>query len=95
MKVNIGCGAKVLEGYLNVDKHPINERVVHGDLNERIPCQENSAEEVLLDNVIEHISSVDLAMREIYRILRPGGTLTIYTPHYSSQSSWRGNPPAG
>ena len=89
MKLNIGCGSKILKDWINIDKFPIDDRVVYGDLNEKIGLPDACADEILLDNVIEHVDAVETVMEEMFRLLKVGGVLRIYTPHYSSQSSWR------
>lgn len=89
MRLNIGCGESPLEGWTNIDKHPAREGVIYGDIEGSISLPDECADEILLDNVIEHINSIPSAMREIRRLLRPGGQVKIITPHYSSHSSWR------
>ena len=89
MKLNIGCGTKLLSDYINIDKYPTSEEVLKGDLAIGIPLESACADEILLDNVIEHVTSVVDSMREAHRLLKIGGVLRILTPHYSSQASWR------
>ena len=43
----------------------------------------------MLDNVIEHVKSAVHAIKEVRRLLKIGGVVDIYTPHFTSQSSWR------
>lgn len=89
VKINLGCGRKLLPDHINVDKYPINKDVVYGDLNGRLPFENHSANEILLDNVIEHVDSIVQTMSEIHRILKANGKVRIITPHYSSAASWR------
>ena len=89
MQLNIGCGKKILDGYINIDKYPSNDSVIFGDLEAGLPLEDSCASTILLDNVIEHVLSVEQAMSEIYRLLKPNGEVTIITPHFSSASSWQ------
>lgn len=89
MKLNIGSGEKVLDGYTNIDKYPSREGDVFGDLDGVIDLPDACADEIMLDNVIEHVDSIVNAMKEVRRLLQPGGVVHIYTPHYTSHSSWR------
>jgi SAM-dependent methyltransferase len=89
MKINLGCGDRLMAGWTNVDLYPSHPSVVLADLNNRLPFDNECAEEVLLDNVIEHVSSVTHVIQEIHRVLKPQGKLRIITPHYSSPASWR------
>lgn len=89
MKLNIGSGDKRLEGWISVDKYPSHEGDRYGDLDARLDFPDACADEILLDNVIEHVESVVNAMKELRRLLKVGGIVRIYTPHYTSHSSWR------
>lgn len=89
MKLNIGCGEKRLDGYVNIDKYSSESADMCGDLDATIDLPEGCADEILLDNVIEHVDSVVNAMKEVRRLLKTGGIVHIYTPHYTSHSSWR------
>lgn len=53
---------------------------VVGDL-QAIPLPDASFETVLCVEVLEHVPSLEQALREISRILRPGGKLILSVPH--------------
>ncbi|MFN9871591.1 MAG: class I SAM-dependent methyltransferase [Cyanobacteriota bacterium] len=86
IKLNLGCGSRQLEGYVNVDGfagcHP--DQVV--DL-ERTPWPfpDNSAEEIVLHHVLEHLGQqpkVFLAvMQELYRVAAADALIHIDVPH--------------
>lgn len=75
MKFNFGCGHKPIKGFINSNRDKF-------DLEIPLNLPDNYAEEIVLGDVIEHIRNHDVAMKEIYRILKPGGVLTIRTPNY-------------
>jgi len=85
-KINLGAaGAEAkIEGYINVDWQPItNPDVVH-DLNTYpYPFEDNSADEIIGYHVLEHLDRPFSVMKEIHRILKPGGKLHIKVPHFS------------
>lgn len=89
MKINLGCGEKLLDGWVNVDKYPIDATVIQGDISEGLSFPDSVADEILMDNVIEHCQSIPEVMKEVHRLLKKGGKLHLYTPHYTSNSSWR------
>ena len=89
MKLNIGCGEKILDGWTNIDKYPCDDGVTYGDIERGLTFPDSTVDEILLDNVIEHLQSIPDVMREAHRLLRKGGKIYIYTPHYTSHSSWR------
>ena len=53
--------------------------LLHFDLR-ACPLPDASVDAVLLLNVLEHIDDDALAMRQVYRILRPGGVAVIEVP---------------
>ena len=46
----------------------------------RVPCPSRSVDVVYASHVLEHIPDDALAMREIYRILKPGGWAVLQVP---------------
>lgn len=76
IKLNLGCGANYLDGYINVD-HPrtVTPKDLAMDL-EKTPwyCfQANYADEILMQDVLEHLTFPDEKINEVHRILKPGG----------------------
>ncbi len=49
-----------------------------------LPFADNSFDLVLTSEVIEHILEPHKMMREIYRVLRPGGCVVVTTPNWRS-----------
>ena len=90
-KLNIGCGTKPREGWINLDKYVPEgfSQIEFGDLEAGLSYPDESFDEILLDNVIEHLNDIPSSIKEIHRLLAPGGVCTLITPHFSSASSWR------
>jgi SAM-dependent methyltransferase len=89
MKLNLGCGAKIIEGFTGVDiiKTPAVE-VIH-DLNVfPYPFSDNSVDEIILDNVLEHLDNVIKVMEELHRISQPGAIVKIKVPYFKSNSAF-------
>jgi len=87
LKLNLGCGEKRLPGYVNCDRLPQAPADRHFDLNQfPYPFPDESADEVLMDNVLEHLDDIPAVMAEVHRILRPGGLFRIYVPY--GKSDW-------
>src|SRR5688572_8461243 len=54
------------------------------DLGERLPIADAHADYVLFQEGIEHLPDQLFALREMHRILKPGGRLLITTPNISN-----------
>ena len=83
-KLNLGCGAELLDGWTNVDwRAP--EADVTWDLNQfPYPFDDESASEIRMFNCLEHLDDHCKVMREIHRILKPGGTAHFRVPYFTS-----------
>jgi len=89
MKLNLGCGNKVVKGFVGVDKFNCDAAEVICDIeNEALPFEDDSVDEILLDNVIEHFFDIPGVFKELIRVSKEGCTIKIITPHFSSISSW-------
>ncbi|HLH09855.1 MAG TPA: methyltransferase domain-containing protein [Terriglobales bacterium] len=56
------------------------------DLNDKVPYANNSFDTVVAAEVFEHLENPRFVARELFRVLRPGGTLLLTTPN---NESWR------
>jgi len=89
MKLNFGCGNKRLEGFTGVDKISTPAVDISHDLDVfPYPFPSNCAEEILLDNVLEHLDDVIKIMTEIYRLAAPGASIKIRVPYFKSNSAF-------
>ena len=86
MRLNLGCGTRHREGFVNVDRFPEcrpDELVNLESLP--WPWPDDCAEEVSLIHCLEHLgASTDVflgIMRELYRICRHGAVVEIHVPH--------------
>jgi hypothetical protein len=86
MKLNLGCGDKILAGYVNVDVAPSRagkQPDVLCDLRKLEPFASGTIEEVLAVHVVEHFwrwEVVDI-LKEWVRVLRPGGQMVLECPN--------------
>jgi len=54
------------------------------DLDQDLPLASASIDVVLCTDVIEHIVEPKKTLAEIWRVMRPGGTVIVFTPPYDS-----------
>ena len=57
-------------------------RLWRGGAGEPLPVQDNAVDVVWAGAVIEHVADVAPWLSEVRRVLRPGGTLLLSTPHH-------------
>jgi SAM-dependent methyltransferase len=75
----VGGGGCHTPGYVNVDLFLMPGVTVVADV-QRLPFPSNLFTRVECDAVLEHVRDPDLAMREIERVLAPGGYAHIVVP---------------
>lgn len=88
VKLNIGCGSRVLDGWINIDlvsrettKKVKKEPDVISDIR-KIPLEDDYADEAMAIHVLEHFHPWEVTplMKEWIRLLKPGGKLVIEVP---------------
>ena len=86
MKLNLGCGAKLKEGYVNVDKFDYyNVDKVHDLEKFPYPFDDDVVDEILMSHVLEHIGQdpeiFNNVIKELYRICKNNTLIDIHVPH--------------
>jgi SAM-dependent methyltransferase len=89
LTLDVGCGIRKQPGAIGIDRNPASRPDVLADLEKfPYPFRDNSFDRITAIHVIEHLSDVIRTMEEFHRLLKPGGTLRIETPHYTDYSSF-------
>ena len=81
VKLNLGSGStKGKNGWVNVDLFGAD---INHDLTKGVPLDDNTVDAVYSSHVFEHIPYKDLlnVIKEIRRILKPGGKLLVCVPN--------------
>ena len=83
LKLNLGCGNKILPGYTNVDLNEDGNPDVVCDITNLSKFKDNTADEILTVHVIEHFYLWQLpdVLEEWKRVLKPGGELITECPN--------------
>ncbi len=97
IRLNLGCGGRPLDGYMNVDmdsadelrrrypdtNFPENFKIYHFDIF-NLPFEPGTVHEVRADALVEHLSFLEEPkfFYEIKRVLAPGGVFRFSTPDF-------------
>ena len=81
MKLNLGCGDDIKKGYINVDSCKLPRVDVVCNLEKKFPFKSDSADEVIAENIIEHLNEPYKFMEEIWRVCKDNAKVLIVAPH--------------
>jgi len=84
VRVNLGCGERPLDGYVNVDFREAPHVDIVADAR-RLPFDDESLEEIATSHLVEHFRRHELATVVLpywRRLLRPGGMLRTVCPNW-------------
>lgn len=85
IKLNVGCGTDYKDGWINIDNNSdenIEKLDLNWDLRNPLPFPENSVDFIFNEHFIEHLTVEEgqKAIKDLMRVLKPGGVLRIATP---------------
>jgi len=88
--VNLGCGARHLPGWLNLDLSVSSPDVVAYDLRDPLPLPDASTPFVYSSHFLEHLAPDDAGrlVRDVWRVLAPGGLVRIVVPDLEKLVRW-------
>ena len=87
--LDIGCSTHKMPGSIGVDIDPASQADILHDLNQYpYPFEAASVDVIYAKHIIEHLALPRKFIHEFYRILKPGGTAYIETPHFSCRVAY-------
>ena len=87
-RLNLGCGTDRKEGWVNLDSADIpGVDVVHDIEKLPLPFPDNSFDEILCQDILEHVEYIPV-LKDLHRILAPGGALHIRVPHFTAKNNF-------
>jgi SAM-dependent methyltransferase len=91
-RLHLGCGHEALPGWVNHDLVQLpGVDVVHNLDQLPWPFADDRFSQVRMRHVLEHLREPVLAIEELHRITRPGGTVEVRVPYWNSQD-WAADP---
>jgi ubiquinone/menaquinone biosynthesis C-methylase UbiE len=90
MKIlDVGCGDNKTKGAIGIDINPNTQADIIHDLNKiPWPFNDNEFDEIICNDVLEHLDDIFSVMEEIHRICKPNGIVKIRVPHFSSSTNY-------
>lgn len=88
IRLNIGCGSKLIDGYIGIDKLDFGQKFIVDIEKEILPFEDNTIDEILCEHTIEHLNDPMFAINEFWRVLKPDGKLTIIVPHIENSKAY-------
>jgi len=86
LRLNVGAGTTEW-GDVRLDVGRTDQVTLLGDMH-ALPLDDDVFAEVLMDNVLEHTAETTAVLREIHRVLRPGGIVYVYVPYYTAHGAY-------
>ena len=83
IKLNFGCGGKILDGWINIDACFLKGVDYVTDLRTRLPFKNSSIVRIYTEHVLEHLDfykDIPVILNEFYRVLQPDGVIRIVVP---------------
>jgi SAM-dependent methyltransferase len=81
-RLNWGCGSCIQPGWINSDIKPDPGVDLVGDIRDGLPIESDSLDYISSVHALPMISlpDIDAVLRELRRMLKPGGTLRLVLP---------------
>lgn len=82
LRLHLGCGNRVIPGWINIDAFEQSNLDLRWDLRERLPFDEGVAELAYSEHFLEHLEPEEAGkfLREVFRVLKPGGLFRLGVP---------------
>mgnify|MGYP001570520095 CR=1 FL=1 len=81
-KLNLGCGGRFRDGWVNVNFASTGLGVIAADLGKGIPFPDQSFDVIYHSHLLEHFpkAHAPVFLKDCLRVLRPGGVIRIAVP---------------
>ena len=87
-KLNLGSGKDIKKGWINLDSASLpGVDVVHNIEKLPLPFSNEEFDEILCNDVLEHVEYIPI-LKDLHRILKTGGKISIRVPHFTSKNNY-------
>jgi len=94
-RLNLGSGIDYKDSWFNVDLSEENQlgTQIHSDCSHDLdefpyPFEDNTFDEILLNQVLEHLENPPKVIKELIRISTEGAVIIIRVPHFSDLGAY-------
>jgi len=85
IKLNLGCGARYLQGFINIDIDRSYKADLYLDFERDVlPYQDNSIDYIIAIHTLEHINNIWDLLNECHRVLKPNCILEVEVPNIAN-----------
>ncbi len=86
MKLHLGCGEKIINGFINIDIRDIEGIDLVTDISTLKEIENNSVELIYCSHVLEHFGRHEYkkVLKNWFNKLKPGGVIRIAVPDFES-----------
>ena len=92
VRLDLGCGNRKRRGWTGVDSNPaVKPDVLHSLDVFPYPFPESHADEIVMDNSLEHLNEQIKVLEELHRISKPDALITLHVPYF--RAHWAFNDP--
>ena len=88
VRLHLGCGGRIYPDWTNVDYHNPRADMKVDLFSFPWPWKDSSVDEILMEQFLEHFPNLIDAVREVHRVLKPGGTFRAVVPHSRSINAY-------
>ncbi len=81
-RLNFGCGPTPAPGWINADRIDAVGIDVRGDIRDGLAMPDDDVDAIVAIHALQDLAYFDVvpALRELHRVLRPGGVLRVAVP---------------
>jgi predicted SAM-dependent methyltransferase len=90
MKIcDVGCGNSKTKGAIGIDISSNTQADIVHDLNKfPWPFNDNEFDEIICNDILEHLDNIITVMEEIHRLGKSNAIVRIRVPHFSSNNAY-------